>query len=97
MDVDQAQPQRLAPSVVARWVWRSGVDRALGVPVGAVIEHRTPLGRHCSATVLWARRDEVATEQWTLVSLVPLEVSETIGCPTCGSVGRLTAGQWRQA
>lgn len=76
----------------AFWVWALAEDGAplseVGVPVGVVIDH----GDH-AVLVPWVPVPG-DTRQFTLDSLLPLTVVESVTCTTCGTTGRIERGAW---
>lgn len=90
-----APQERLTPSPVtlghghdAVWIWREGMSKVVGIPLGVLIRHGD--GR---VFVPWAKGDHEQCFTWNLDSLVPLTITPGVVCPRCG-LGEITDGRW---
>lgn len=67
-------------------------------PWGAIVEHLTPAGEVCRSAITF---DDVMqramvpdSHRWEVESMVPLTLSPSLLCATCGDHGFVRNGQW---
>lgn len=80
----------LGDGLLATFVWGDHGDAEAGrLPVAATVDH----GDHVML-VQWVAVDGDTASTFTLDSLLPLTVVETVRCRRCGVQGRIEQGTW---